>query len=39
VQHGGKFLLHLDLGQESPLCVVVEGDKDIYITARAKIGA
>jgi hypothetical protein len=38
VQQGGEFLLHLDVGQESPLCVIVEGHEDIDITVRAQVG-
>jgi hypothetical protein len=36
---GGKFLLHLDGGQESPICLIVGGDKDSYITVWSKIRA
>src|SRR5262245_36187166 len=38
VQQGGKVLLHLHMVQESPLHVSVEGDEDINITVRAKVG-
>jgi hypothetical protein len=37
VQQAGQFLLHLDVGQEPPVCIVMKGDEDID-TVRAKVG-
>jgi hypothetical protein len=39
VQQGGEFLLHLHVGQKSPVSVIGEGDEHIDITVGAKVGS